>query len=494
MSLQTALEFAFEFGDRPIQVEVSQSPLSSDAGLLIFRQMDERLRYTQQFADALWGDSRVGPTHSWLDMVRQRVYGMLADYEDQNDHDALRSDPIFKVITGRDPTDPKQDLASQPTLSRFENAVSIADLNRLRELFVTLFIQSFRESLGGVPPRRITLDLDAWDDETHGQQQLSLFHGYYDQYQYYPLSITCAENDQLVMVGLRHGTAPAFLGADDDVRYIVERLRAVWPDIEIRVRADSGFGVPLMLDVCEELRLIYTFGYGMNPVLNRHTEELRQQLQRQFAEASQPQREFVCWPYQARHWSAPRCTIVKVEVNSEGTNRRVVLTNRPGGAILPGATYDEYADRGESENRHKELKRELHGDRLSDHRFMANYFRLLMHGLAYNLLVRQRQWIADPPAPAPEVSADSPPRLVPAAEALPAEALPGQRRRRYFNARRREDPLGEGHISTWRTHIIKVAAEVVVSTRRIVIRLSASWPYLKLFLRVAQANATLATT
>ena len=146
---------------------------------------------------------------------------------------------------------------------------------------------------------------------------------------------------------------------------------------------------------------------------------------------------------------------MKVEVNSEGTNRRVIVTNRPGGSILPGATYDEYADRGESENRHKEIKKELHGDRLSDHRFMANYFRLLMHALAYNLLVRQRQ---------------------------------------YFNARRRADPLGEGHINTWRTRIIKVAAEVVVSTRRIVIRLSSTWPYLKLFQQVAQANATLANT
>ena len=129
---------------------------------------------------------------------------------------------------------------------------------------------------------------------------------------------------------------------------------------------------------------------------------------------------------------------------------------------------------------------------------MANYFRLLMHALAYNLLVRQRQWIADPPAPAPEVSTDSPPQLVPAnetlpAEALPTEALPGLCRRKYFNARRREDPLGEGHITTWRTRIIKVACEVVVSTRRIVIRLSSSWPYLDLFLKVAQANAALAT-
>ena len=125
---------------------------------------------------------------------------------------------------------------------------------------------------------------------------------------------------------------------------------------------------------------------------------------------------------------------------------------------------------------------------------MANDFRLLMHALAYNLLVRQRQWIADPPAPAPELSTDSPPQLVPASEALPAEALPGLRRRKYFNARRRDDPLGEGHISTWRTRLIKVACEVVVSARRIVIRLSSSWPYLDQFRKVAQANATLATT
>ncbi len=296
------------------------------------------------------------------------------------------------------------------------------------------------------------------------------------------------------MVSLRHGTATAFLGADDDLRYVVQRLREVWPDLEILVRGDSGFGVPLMLDLCEEMRLTDTFGDGMNPVLKRHTDDELARLQTQFAIDAQPQREFVCWPHQAGSWSAPRCTIVKIEVTSEGTNRRVILTNRAGGAILPGGTYDEYADRGESENRHKELKRELHGDRLSDHHFLANYFRLLMHALAYNLLTRQRQWIADPPAPAPELSSDSPPQLVPANEALPVEALPGHRRRQYFNARRREDPLGEGHISTWRTQIIKVACEVLVSARRIVIRLSSSWPYLDQFRKVAQANATLATT
>lgn len=496
MRLQGVLGFAFDFGNRPIQVEVSKAPLSSDAGLLVFRQLDECLRYTEQFAEALSEDRRADPTHTRLDMVRQRVYGMLADYEDQNDHDSLRSDPIFKLIASRDPSDPLQDLASQPTLSRFENSVSIASLNRLRELFVTLFIQSFHASLGEQPPQRITLDMDAWDDPTHGQQQLSLFHGYYDQHQYYPLSITCAENDQLVLVSLRHGTALASLGADDDLRYIVTRLREVWPDLEIIVRGDSAFGVPTMLNVCEELHLTYTFGYSMNAVLKRRTDDALTRLEQQFQATKQPQREFDCWLYNARDWPAQRCVIVKIEVTAAGTNRRAVLTNRPGGLILPEASYDEYADRGESENRHKELKRELHGDRLSDHRFMANYFRLLMHALAYNLLVRQRQWIARPPAPTPEFTDEWPPQRVPAEEALPVEALPVEalpdlpspRRRQYFNKRRREDPLGEGHISTWRTRLIKVACEVVVSTRRIVIRLSSSWPYLEDLFQVAKTN------
>jgi hypothetical protein len=241
----------------------------------------------------------------------------------------------------------------------------------------------------------------------------------------------------------------------------------------------------VMDDVCEELRLTYTFGFTMNPVLQWHTEELLEKVRTQFAETQQPQREFTCWPYQAQTWLGPRCLIVKVEANAEGTNRRAVITNRPGGPILPAGSYEEYANRGESENRHKELKRKLHGDRLSDHRFLANYFRLLMHALAYNFLVCQRRLIANPPDVPQELDEDVAP---------PAEALAGRRRRQYFNHRRERDALGEGHITTWRTRIIKVAAEVVTSTRRIVLRLSSTWPHLKLFEQVAKAVLSLTPT
>src|SRR5512143_1140576 len=269
MSLQSVPLLSFDFfPSRPVEIEVSPAPLSSDAGLLPVRQFDQRIRLTEQFAAAL--DHRRDPTLTQqllLSMVRQRIFGILADYEDQNDHDTLQSDPVFKLIADRLPDDP--DLASQPTLSRFENAVSIPDLWRLRDVLVDLFIQSF-----DTPPHHLTLDIDAFDDPAHGQQQLIMFHGYYEQYQYLPIVITCAENDMVLLVGLLHGTCHAALGADNDLRYLAGRLRAGGPDVPIRGRRDCGLGIPRMDDVCQGLRLTYTFGIGMNSRLRASSDDL----------------------------------------------------------------------------------------------------------------------------------------------------------------------------------------------------------------------------
>jgi hypothetical protein len=287
MSLHPVPLFSFDFFDsRPVEIEVSAAPLSSDAGLLPIRQLDQHIRLTEQFAAAL--HDRRDPLltqQSLLSMVRQRIYGILADYEDQNDHDTLRSDPVFKLVADRLPDDP--DLASQPTLSRFENAASIADLWRLRDVLVDLFLQSF-----DAPPRHLTLDIDAFDDPAHGQQQLTLFHGYYEQNQYLPIAITCAENDLVLLVGLRHGTCHASLGADHDLRYLMGRLRAVWPDVQIHIRGDSGFGVPNMYDACRELRLDYTFGIGMNSRLRQASDDLLKQAVEQYEETGEPRRLF----------------------------------------------------------------------------------------------------------------------------------------------------------------------------------------------------------
>lgn len=475
MSLQGARQVVLGFHrQRSVVLEASAAPLSSDGGLLVVREFDERIGLTARFAAAL-EDTRdpAWTRQSVLSMVRQRIYGVLADYEDQNDHDELRSDPVFKLIADRLPNGP--DLASQPTLSRFENAVTIADLWRLRDVLMEQFLDGF-----ATPPPRITLDIDAFDDPTHGQQQLTFFHGYYEQYQYLPIAFTCAETDQVALIGLRHGTAHPALGTDDDLRFVVTRIRERWPDVEIVVRGDSGYGLPAMYNVCEELRVTYTFGLGMNARLQRESAELLAQAVQQYAATGQKQRLFLQLSYQAQTWPAPREVIVKCEAHAQGTNRRAIVSNRAGATLLPGATYDEYAQRGESENRNKELKRGLCADRLSDHRFLANFFRLYLHAAALNLLTRLRRAITKAPTP-PSLGIADP---------LPAEALPEHSRKRFFNRRRQHDPLGEGQPGTWRSRLIKVAAEIVTSSRRVLVRLSASWPHLADLFRIG----TLVTT
>lgn len=454
------------FKSLPIQIEVSDTPLTSDAGLLPLRQFDQRIGLTQQFA-AVLDDPRHPDLieHSFTEMVRMRVFGILAGYQDQNDHDTLRTDAVFKLIADRSTID--TDLASHPTLSRFENQINIASLKRLRKLFVDQFIASFAQ-----PPLSLTFDLDAVDDPTHGSQQLTLFHAFYEQYQYLPLVITSAETEQVAMVSLRHGTAAASLGADDDLAYLVTRVRAAWPNVRIHVRGDGGFGNPTMYAVCERLEITYTFGLSTNAVLQRASEDLLAEAVRLWDETRQPQRLFDGFWYRAGSWPVSRFVVVKAEANAQGTNRRFVVTNRAGASSYLEATYDEYILRGESENRNKELKCGLGMDRLSDHRFVANYFRLYLHAAALNLLVRLRREIAQPP-PAPEGD-------------VPVEALAGAARKQYQNARRREDPLGKGQPATWRLLLIKVAASVIVSCRRIVVRLSGSWPNRAFFEHISQ--------
>jgi Transposase DDE domain group 1 len=303
MSIQPAWQYPLDFfGARPIVIEPSPALLSSDGGLLPIRQFDERIRLTAAFAQAL--DDPRAPAlseHTFLEMVRSRIDGILADYEDQNDHDTLRSDPVFQVIAGRSPDG--DDLASPPTLSRFENRITIASRKRLRDVFIDQFSAAFAQ-----PPRRLVFDLDAVDDPAPGHQQLTFWHGFYGQNQYLPLFITCAANDQFVLLSLRPGTVHAALGADDDLEYLVKRLRPVWPDVVIEVRGDAGCGVPWMYDGCERWQIYYTFGLRSTAVLRRHSDAL------------------------ARH------VIVKAEANAQGTNRRFMVSNRPGADLLPEAT------------------------------------------------------------------------------------------------------------------------------------------------------------
>jgi hypothetical protein len=248
----------------------------------------------------------------------------------------------------------------------------------------------------------------------------------------------------------------------------------------------------------------------MNARLKSLSDECLNQAVAEFERTNEPQRHFVAFEYQAATWPEPRWVEVKCEANAQGTNRRAIVTNRSGARVLPAAAYDEYTERGESENRNKELKRGLCADRLSCHRFMANYFRLYLHCLAANMLARLRHVVAHPPKPqiptdtaAAQVAANSAalngPEQAAAAAAsisapLPASQLAGRDRQQFFNQRRDADPLGEGQPCTWRRLLFKVAAEIVVSTRRVMVRLSGSWPFLPFYREVSAAVATYIAT
>jgi hypothetical protein len=305
-------------------------------------------------------------------------------------------------------------------------------------------LEQLKQFHGGALPAELTLDLDATDDPTHGQQQLTLFHAFYDQHQYYPLLISEPTSKMILSAWLRHGTAPASLGADDDLLRVVQALRRHRSDIAIHVRADAGFATPQMYRVCEENHVSYSFGLQPNARLKAMAEDLLTRAVEQYRSTGQKQRLFTSWQHQAGSWDRSRQVLAKAECSAEGTNLRFVVSSHCSiDAAATQALYDDYVQRGESEQRFDELKNALHGGRLSCHRFMANFFRLLLHTAALNLLAAFRNHPAIP------------------------------------------EPLRRARPQTWRSRIIKLAATVIRSTRRIVLCASRDWPFWELYREVA---------
>ena len=448
MESQSALtQLVFEgMIDRPVIVQPSAGMMSSDAGLIPLRELDRRWKFTERFADCL-DDPRIDPDHTQAEMIRQRLFGIIAGYEDCNDHDDLRSDPVFKIVAQRSPGD--DDLASQPTLSRFENSVTPAMLMRLMEFHITTGVERLQQHHGGELPDEVILDIDPTDDATHGRQQLTLFHGYYKQHQYFPQIISEPTTKHVFLAWLRPGAVHPSLGADDDLLRVVTALRNGKPDVSIHVRGDCGFGVPKMYDVCEENGLSYTFGISTNARLKVLAQGLMDQAVAQYEQTSQKQRLFTHFDYQAESWPHPRTVVAKAECQAVGTNLRFVVTSRKVTSDEQAEdVYDAYIQRGESEQRNDELKNGLSMDRLSCHRFAANFWRLLLHVAAYNLLNAFRD----------------------------ADEIP--------------ETLRRAQPQTWRVRLIKVAARVIQSTRRTLIEVSSSWPHWTIYTQATQRAQT----
>jgi hypothetical protein len=353
-------------------------------------------------------------------MLAQRITAIALGYEDLNDHQDLRSDPVLQVVAGTSP-DAESPLASPPTLCRLENRVDRQALIKFAEVLVDQFIASRLD-----PPEHLILDFDATDDLIHGQQEGRFFHGYYDHHCFLPLYVFCG--DELLTAYLRPSNIDAAKHSRSVLKLLVRKLRAAWPGVKITIRGDSGFCRWRLMRWCDSHGIGYVLGLAKNTVLERAARDEIDRAERQFRRTGQPQRVFGSFSYAAGTWDRPRRVIIKAEHNAQGSNPRLVVVNVPGD---PQELYEDvYCQRGEMENRIKEQQLGLFADRTSCHRFLANQFRLLLSAAAYVLV-----------------------------QALRRTALAGTE-------------LARAQVGTIRLKMFKVAARVVVSARRVVFHLA----------------------
>jgi hypothetical protein len=380
----------------PLEASFDGGRLTSDGGLPWLGEADAALGLCGALAAGV-PEWRRGPVRHSLDtLVRQRVFQIACGYEDQDDADTLRTDPLLKLVCGRLP-ESGLDLASQPTFSRLENAVRATSCYRLALALARVYChqreQRAVQHTGGPPgpPRQVLLDFDGTDDPTHGNQEGTAYHGYYGQHMYHPLLVFDGETNQLITAVLRPGNAHGSHGVVAILKRLVRHLRTWWPGVQIELRADSGFAVPALYEYCEAEGIGYTIGLIPNARLEREAAPLLAEAQRQQQETGAPKVRLAGeTTYQAGTWDRPRRVVYKAEALAEGPNTRFVVTTR---TAPPLALYDFYVDRGEPENWIKDFKRACKADRLSCHRFVANQFRLLLHAAAYWLLDTLRHWL-----------------------------------------------------------------------------------------------------
>ena len=365
---------------KPVHVTFDGGRLTSDAGVLVLAEIERRLEIAERLARCLT-DPRAPERvcHTLAEMIRFRVLLIAAGYPDANDCDPLRIDPAFKMAVGRLP-ESGRDLCSQPTMCRLENLPGTVALKRMMAAMVELFCDSFEEV-----PRRIVLDIDDTEDRVHGQQQLSLFHAYYDSYCFLPIHIYEAVTGKPVAVILRPGKTPDGAEVALVLRHVIGAIRRRWPRVDILVRGDSHYGRPEAMAWCERNRVAYIFGLAGNQVLLRRVAGLAEAVAlERVASGTAKVRRYAEFAYAARTWHAERRVIGRIEASERGADSRFIVTNLPG---TPRWLYEEvYCARGQAENLIKAHKLHLASDRTSCSKATANQFRLVLHTAAYWLL------------------------------------------------------------------------------------------------------------
>lgn len=435
------LIFAEQFS-KPIHFKFDEPHSSSDGGALLLKVADQKLGLSSALAACLIDDRQATKVkHSLTDLLRQRIYGLASGYADANDAARLARDPIFKLLLDRSPM-AGQELSSQPTLSRFENSIGPRENYRLGLALARSVIERQQKRLRG-KVRRITIDLDPTDDPTHGQQQFTFFNAHYDTHCYLPLlgflSFNHEPEQYLVTALLRPGNASEKHGVVVGLlQRLVDLVRTTFPQAAIKLRLDSGFTCPLMLNYLDSVpRLEYVCGMPKNAVLERAAEPFLATARKLAQPPNQSAQVFGECLYQARSWEQQRRVIIKAEIvfNRRGEpqdNPRFVVTNQ---RQTPKFIYKKsYCSRAVIENRIKELHHGLEIDRTSCPRFWANQFRVLLTAAAYAII---------------------------------------QELRRHA----KHTSLARAQVSTLRQHLFKLSARIEESVRRIVVHLPQSFPY-----------------
>jgi hypothetical protein len=438
---------------RAIRAQFDGGAISTDGGGLLLREVEKRIGLLYQFA-ASFTDYRHPDLidHTVEELVAQRVYSLALGYEDLNDHEELRNDPLLAVLVEKsDPS--KEALAGKSTLNRLELTGETAsrkerykkivlDHAAVDRLLVAIFLEAHREA-----PKEIILDLDATDDPLHGKQEGRFFHGFYGHYCYLPLYIFCGEF--LLCARLRSSNIDASAGSVDELKRIVAQIRSAWPEVRIVVRGDSGFCREELMAWCEAEGVDYLLGLAKNERLKAEIAEQRQEAAAQYQQTGRASRLFKEFVYQTREsWSCARRVVAKAEHLEKGENPRFVVTSLRAEQWSAQDLYEElYCARGDMENRIKEQLM-LFSDRTSTHYLRSNQLRLYFSSMAYVLLQMLR-------------------RL----------GLEGTE-------------LAKAHCSTIRLKLLKIGAVIRISVRKVWVSLAGGYPYAELF---RQIHAKLST-
>jgi hypothetical protein len=458
--------FAFQdLGRREVLASFDGGKVTSDGGALLLREVEAKFGFIEQFAGC-FTDFREPEAieHTVGDLLKQRIFGLCLGYEDLNDHDRLRHDPLMAILVGKkDPLgndrlrarDKGKPLAGKSTLNRLELTPVrasegsrykkiVAHLDAMQSFFVDAFLRQYV-----VPPTEIILDVDATDTPLHGHQLGRFFHGYYDSYCYMPLYIFCDDHPLLAL--LRPSDIDGSTGLLKHLQRIVEHIRRSWPNVRILVRGDSGFCRDHLMRWCEANDVDFLFGLAKNKRLLRILGGELQQAKEQFEQTGEATRVFKDFRYRTRKsWSCERRVVGKAEHLNKGSNPRFVVTSLSCEAVAAQPLYEEkYCARGDMENRIKEQKLFLFANRVSCATMRANQIRLCLSTVAYILM-----------------------------RALRANGL-------------QDTELAQAQCHTIRLKLFKIGAVIKISVRRVALALSEAFPFRDLFARVWQRLSAL---